>query len=61
MIHIIAQLNKPCLCKVEHILTLVKKLMIKILDVKLAILLAYQNIKTLLQKAMFQIGLKKFL
>ena len=35
--------------------------MIKILDVKLAILLVYQNIKTLLQKAMFQIGLKKFL
>ena len=28
---------------------------------KLVILLEYQNIKTFLQKAMFQIGLKKFL
>ena len=30
-------------------------------DPKLVILFEYQNIKTLLQKAMFQIGLKKFL
>ena len=35
--------------------------MIKILDFKLKILLDYQNIKTFLQKAMFQIGQKKFL
>ena len=35
--------------------------MIKILNLKLVILLEYQNIKTFLQKAMFQIGLKKFL
>ena len=35
--------------------------MIKILNLKLVILLEYQNIKTFLQKAMFQISLKKFL
>ena len=39
----------------------VKKLMMKILNLKLVILLEYKNIKTFLQKAMFQIGLKKFL
>ena len=33
----------------------------KILNLKLGILLVYQNIKTFLQKTMFQIGLKKFL
>ena len=42
-------------------LTLVKKLIIKILNVKLVIMLEYQNIKTFFQKAMAQIGLKKFL
>ena len=30
-------------------------------DLKLVISLEYQNTKTILQKAMFQIGLKKFL
>ena len=44
-----------------HILTLVKKLIIKVLNLKLMIFLEYQDIKTFLQKAMFQIGLKKFL
>ena len=44
-----------------HILTLVKKLIMKILNLKLVILLEYQNIKTFLQKSMFQVGLKKFL
>ena len=44
-----------------HILTLVKELMTKIVNLKLMIFLEYQNIKTFLQKAMFQIGLKKFL
>ena len=38
-----------------------KKLIIKILNLKLRILLEYQNIKTFLQKAIFQISLKKFL
>ena len=41
-----------------HILTLVNKLMLKILNLKLVILLEYQNIKRFLQKAMLQIGLK---
>ena len=44
-----------------QILTIVEKLMIKILNLKLVILLEYQNIKIFLQKAMLQIGLKKFL
>ena len=35
--------------------------MAKILNLELVILLDYQNIKTFLQKPMFQIGLKKFL
>ena len=38
-----------------------KKLIIKIPNLKLVILLEYQNIKTLLQKDTFQISLKKFL
>ena len=38
-----------------------KEIIIKILNLKLGILLKYQNIKTFLQKAMFQIGMKKFL
>ena len=42
-------------------LTLVNKLMMKILNLKLAILLEYQNIKTFSRKAVFQVGLKKFL
>ena len=40
-------------------MTLVKKLIKKILNLKLVILLKYQTIKTFLQKGMFQIGLKK--
>ena len=35
--------------------------MIKILNLKLVILLEYQKIKTFVQKAMFEVGLKKFL
>ena len=38
-----------------------KKVMIKILNSKLVILLEYQNVKIFLQKVIFQIGLKKFL
>ena len=34
---------------------------VKIVDLKLVILLEYQNTKTFLKKAVFQIGLKKFL
>ena len=39
---------------------MIKKLMIKILNLKLVILLEYQNIKIILQKFTLQIGLKKF-
>ena len=35
--------------------------MIKILNLKLVMLWEYQNAKTFLQKALFQIGLNKFL
>ena len=44
-----------------HISTLTKKSIIKILSLKLAVLLEYQNIKIFLQKFTLQIGLKKFL
>ena len=47
--------------KMKSILILVKKLMIKILNLKLVIMQEYQNIKTFLVKAIVQIGLKKFL
>ena len=47
--------------KVIHILNLLKKLMIKILDLKLVIMSAYQNTKTFLLKDILQIGLKKCL
>ena len=45
----------------KEVLTLKKKLMMKIIKLKLVILLEYQNRKTFLQKAIFQIGLKKVL
>ena len=51
---------KPFDVKLKIYITLVKELMMKILNLKLVILLKYQNIKTFLQKAMFQIGLKVF-
>ena len=38
-----------------------KKIIIKILNTKLVILLEYQNLKIYLQKATLQIGLKRFL
>ena len=43
------------------ILTLVKKLMMNILNLKLVILLEYKNIKKFSQKAMFQISLMELL
>ena len=42
-------------------MTLAKKLIIKILNLKSVILLEHQNIKTFLQKATSQIGLKELL
>ena len=44
-----------------HILTLVKKVIIKILNLKLVIMSEYQNTKIFLQKAILLIGLKKIL
>ena len=43
------------------VIVIVKKIVIKILNLKLGVLLEYQNRKTFLLKAMFKIGLKKFL
>ena len=48
---------RPVDVKLSTVLTLVKKLMMKILNLKLMILLVYQNITTFLQKTMFQISL----
>ena len=44
-----------------HILTLAKKLIMKILYLKLVILLEYQNIKLFLQKVSRKSGIKTFL
>ena len=52
---------KPVDVKQADILTLVKKLMIKILNLKLVVLLEYQNKKVFLQMFTLQICLKKFL
>ena len=52
---------KPVNVKSSTILTLVKKVIIKILNLKLVILLEYQNIKIFLKNVPLQIGLKKFL
>ena len=62
-IHIIAKLKiKPVDIKSKtHILTLVNKLILKVLNLKLVLLLEYQNVEKFLQKTMFQVGLKKFL
>ena len=62
IIHIIAQLKwKLLVWNRSHILALTKKLMIKISNLKLVILLEYHNIKMFLQKVVLQIGLKKCL
>ena len=50
---------KPVDVKSNRYINSSKEIMIKILNLKLVILLEYQNIKTFLQ--MLQIGLKKFL
>ena len=49
---------KPVDVKSNTLLTLVKKLMMKILNLILVILLEYQNIKVFLQSAKFQISWK---
>ena len=52
---------KPLMSNQTHIFTLVKKLIIKIFNLKLGILLEYQNIKIFLQEVTLHIGLKKIL
>ena len=52
---------KPIDVKLIHMLIQRNKLMIKILNLKLVIMLVFQNIKTFLLKDMLQIGQKKFL
>ena len=47
---------KPVDVKSNTLLTLVKKLIMKILNLILVILLEYQNIKVFLQSAKFQIS-----
>ena len=47
--------------KIMYISTLVKKLMIKILNLQLAVTQEFQNTKTFLLKDILEIGLKKFL
>ena len=43
------------------ILTLIKKIITKVLNIKLVIMLEYETAKTFLQKNTFEIGLKRFL
>ena len=58
----IEQLKRSLLMlKTTHILTLAKKLIIIILNLKLVIMGEYRNIKTFSLKAILQIGLKKLL
>ena len=67
IIHIIAQLKWNPLMKKQQqqqqtlILTLVKELMTKILNLKLILLPEYQNVKLFLETFKLQIGRKKFL
>ena len=52
---------KPVDINQAHVLTLVQKIIIKTLNLKLVIFLECQNIKIFLQKVTLQISLKKFL
>ena len=52
---------KPFMQNQTHILTLVKKVMLKIQNLKLVIILQYQSIRMFSQNITLQIGLKKFL
>ena len=49
---------KPADVNQAPIITLIKKIIRNVLILKLMIILEYQNIKIILQKVMFQIGLK---
>ena len=52
---------KPVDVKPSIYIELIRKIIRKVLNIKLVVMLEYQNIKIFLQKAMFQIGLKKCL
>ena len=52
---------KPVDVKSSTYIDFDKNMIKKVLNLKLVIMLKYQNIKIFLQKAMFQIDLKKFL
>ena len=52
---------KPVDIKLNTYIELVKKLVIKILNLKMVILLEYQNIKTFEQKITLEIGLEEIL
>ena len=52
---------KPVDINKTHMLTLVKKLMVKIRNLKLVIMLEDQNIRMFFQKVTLQIGMNKFL
>ena len=51
--------EEKCVIAERHILTLIKKLVRKIINLRLVMMLEYQNIKGFLQNAMLQTGLKK--
>ena len=53
--------SEPAHVNSSHILILRTKIIAKVLNLKLVIMLEYQNIKIFLQKAVFEIVLKKFL
>ena len=52
---------KPVDISKTHMQTLVKKLMVKIRNLKLVIILEDQNVRIFLQKVTLQIGMNKFL
>ena len=60
-IHIRAIKVKPIEVKDNTYIDSIKEVIIKILNVKLVIMLEYQNTKTFLLKDILQISLKKFL
>ena len=50
---------KPVDVRPSIYIELIRKIIRKVLNIKLVVMLEYQNIKIFLQKAMFQIGIKK--
>ena len=51
---------KPVYVKSNTYINIIQKLMVKILNLKMVILLEYQDINIFLQRVTLQIGLKKF-